>query len=210
MTRTAFTAIEIMVVVSVVAVLGMVSVTGLGSSMRALAVDRASNTIIEAARTARALALRADQPRDEAKRYGLVLIDATASVPASVAITYGSDATVAHILLGTDGEPVFQRFLTRGAVYYVAPTDGDTPQRLAGETGWMFQYDTGLTTVRAVSHLTPTFIGMPAVRITEGGLTLAASERRHAAFVLGDEQRNLRLGLSATANGVLSSTPWRD
>jgi prepilin-type N-terminal cleavage/methylation domain-containing protein len=211
--REGFTAIELMVVISVIAVLSTAAVGGISAALRQINVDRSAQAIEEAGRLARDLARRphVGLANVEAKRYGVVVVDATAGAPAWVAVTYGATATDSTVLMDGAGNPLFRRELARGAAFF-SGSDATAMSRLdvsqPNGFGWMFQYDTGLTTLRPQRHLVPTYVGIDPAQITAGGIDPTQAEMGPAYLALGDQHGGLRMGISCQASGVTATVPW--
>ncbi len=207
--KRAFTLIELLAVISVMTILGMVSITGVSKTLRQLGTDRAGETVITAALQARDLArhpYRLHQ-RDDSKRYGIVLIDADASHKARVAITYGDQASPATILITASGEPFFNRELPTGAVFHLRSGSNWVRLRDSGNfTGWLFQYDTGQTTLQISNDRKPNFVGVEQSVALNSGLDPATCVFRHDGLGLGLDERP-RLFITCLATGQALTEP---
>jgi hypothetical protein len=151
--------------------------------------------------------------RDETQRYGIVLVDADKGKSAWVAVTFGRTATDADVLLDSNGIPVFKRDLAKSA-YFFSGANSAAMGRVAINSpnglGWMFQYDTGLTTLRPARHLTPTYIGIDPLRLSTGGIDPTTAESGPAYLALGTERQDFRMTVSCLATGVTTTAPWRN
>ncbi len=157
--RVGFTAIELLVVISIMALLATLAaraVIGLASGQ---AVATAVGRIEVVARTAHGRALRAAAlnavPADAdasfaSKRYGVVL---ARDIPESsgrwaVALTWGASAATATVMRGADGKPLLLQPLPESVSVQVA-TDAVTVAPLTGTLGWMYDHRSGLTLAAA-------------------------------------------------------------
>lgn len=205
----AFTLIELIAVISVMTILGMVSITGVSKTLRQLGTDRAGETVVTAALQARDLArhpYRLNQ-REDSKRYGVVLIDADATHKARVAITYGDQVSPATILITASGDPFFSRELPAAAVFHVRSGPNWVRLRDSGTyTGWMFRYETGQTALQISHDLKPNFVGVEQAVARDSGLDPATCEFRHDGLGLGLDDRP-RLFISCLATGQALTEP---
>jgi prepilin-type N-terminal cleavage/methylation domain-containing protein len=145
--RSAFTAVELVVVMSVVSLLATMTVTDVLQALRKSAVNQASNAVEEVVAEARALALRAHSslsiqpdPQFAAKRYGVVIVDATGpEQPAWVGVTWGRDASPSSLLRDADGDPV-ARVELPGVLRLFSDDEGTVSSDQ--EVGWMLDHRT--------------------------------------------------------------------
>ncbi|MBA3685090.1 MAG: type II secretion system protein [Planctomycetes bacterium] len=213
--QSGFTLLELSVVVGVMLTLATVGMTGLSSSLRDSSVDGASQGIEQAADFARRLAMNpwgkaidTASRHDELKRYGVVLVDAQSGAPAYVAVTYGSAATVANILLGSDGKPVFQRAFNRNVAFYSGPA-GSAPPRLGTDLGWMYHYDTGMTASGCARTLRPVCVGITAARVAASRLDPVTTVRITDQLAAGTLDGRLRLAIEVQPTGMMTTGAWR-
>jgi len=162
--RAGFTAIEMLVVVSVLILLTAMSVPGLVGAVRRGRVNEAASAVIGAATTARQLARTSARSSDY---FGVVVV--ADEVPAYVAVTYGRTADKASILLanraraeGPDNQPLYKRTLNRNVMIYSGA------QPLIGSNGWMYQYRTGVPVVTAATNAPAVDIAGISLRTLDG------------------------------------------
>jgi type II secretory pathway pseudopilin PulG len=147
--RAAFTAIELLIVLVVVLVLIGMAVPALVGAMRKGSVNDAANSIVRVSSQARQFARTRQAPTGASiEYYGLVLVGD--EQPNYVALTYGTTASKAKILLRPDGKPVVKLLFNRNVVMFThnahppaAPAEDTVSNGLGGEKGWMYQYRTG-------------------------------------------------------------------
>ncbi|MDA3960549.1 MAG: prepilin-type N-terminal cleavage/methylation domain-containing protein [Planctomycetota bacterium] len=164
--RSAFTAIELSIVVSVIAMLSGMATQAVVTTLRTHAVNSAATAIEHSADIARDLAVRAHainsipSERDAAftsKRYGVVLIPGNANQAPVVAVTWGASATEGTILK-RDGLAIQRTELPAGVAFLVDDGTG-TPSALTQTLGWCFQHGTGLTSATASTGSASAYIG---------------------------------------------------
>ncbi len=133
--RDGFTAIELAMVVSVLAIVASMSTPGLLRSLRHGQVHDAANAIARTCGQARQLSRTCVAGPEH---YGVVIVNGDATTRGYVAVTYGTTATAADVL-EVGSKPVARIELARDVVVLKggAPlTDSDA------ESGWLFDYQT--------------------------------------------------------------------
>lgn len=168
-TRRGYTAIELMLVLSIVGMLSAMTAPSVVSSMRSAAVNGGAEAIESVAREARLLAMSGNAASDY---YGVVVYcaeeDPTLRPRCYAALTYGPTATANDIMTidGTPGgEPVLQIALNRNVLVYTGSDHDDLTEDVAMQPGdafgWLHQYRTGHVvqlndpTARGISVGTP-------------------------------------------------------
>lgn len=134
--RGGYTAIELMLVLSIVSVLSMMSAPSVVTAMRKAAITEAADVIVQVTAEARNLAMRNQVKEDY---YGVV-VGVDQQGRAFAALTYGREASVDAIMTAPDGQPVLKLLLKRTVRLIVdgaIMTPGDQP------IAWMHQYTTG-------------------------------------------------------------------
>ncbi|MBA3686413.1 MAG: prepilin-type N-terminal cleavage/methylation domain-containing protein [Planctomycetes bacterium] len=131
-----FTAIELMMVVSIIATLASMSAPSLLRAVNRGQVNDAANAVVRACQQARGMARRHPIA---AEHYGVVLYNGSGSERSWAAVTYDATATAGDVL-EIAGKAVLRvelapgvRFMKGGALL---PSGGTG-------TGWMFDYQTG-------------------------------------------------------------------
>jgi prepilin-type N-terminal cleavage/methylation domain-containing protein len=160
-----FTAIELSVVISVMAILSGMTTHVVVGALRGAAVDQAAAAVELAVATAtdharRATLLRSVEParltQFDARRFGLVLVDASAGQPAWVGLTWGSSANAEDLYLRSDGEPVFKQDLPQG-VRILEERDGALAHR--SELGWLYDHGSARPMARVGAAASMLYIG---------------------------------------------------
>lgn len=140
--RSGYTAIELMLVLSIIAVLSAMTAPSVVSSLRSAAASGGAEMIETVAREARILAM-SNNARSE--HYGVVVYAADGRHYA--ALTYGAAPTVANIMQASDGEPILQMVLNRNVAVFLGADHADHEEDVimvdGDEFGWMHQYRTG-------------------------------------------------------------------
>lgn len=140
--RGGFTAFELLVVIAIIMVLSGMSAVPLLPALRRGSINDAANAIINVADQARLLAMN----RRSATEYYGVVVD-TSAQPAYAALTYGTSATTADIVM-VDGKPQARVEFNRNVVVYAGDDHGSATMA-AANIGWMYQYRTGFPVVSA-------------------------------------------------------------
>jgi prepilin-type N-terminal cleavage/methylation domain-containing protein len=135
--RSGFTAIELMVVITVMVILLGLAIPSLVGALRKGKVNDAANCIIRASSQAKQLAkTRAAVASDF---YGLIIVND--EVPAYVAVTFGHTGTKADILhqQNDPSKPALIKYpFNRNVLIYE-----ENDAALATDLGWCYQYRTG-------------------------------------------------------------------
>jgi prepilin-type N-terminal cleavage/methylation domain-containing protein len=135
-TRHAYSVIELMTVISVLAILASMSTPGLVRSLRRGKVNDAVVAISQTCTQARQLA-RTHVSAPE--HYGVTVVNSDGNTPGYVALTYGTEASPDTILM-SHGKPVSKIEFDRGVVVM----KDNSPLTLSDtESGWVFDYQTG-------------------------------------------------------------------
>jgi type II secretory pathway pseudopilin PulG len=141
-TRSAFTAIELLVVLGIAMLLMAMAVPGLVGALRKSTVGDAASSITRVSSQARQLArsrLVATVGPKAMWYYGVVLVND--ENPSYVALTFGASAKKTDILERSDGsgKPVCKLTFNRNITIMLDAEQMDKPEGL----GWMYQYRTG-------------------------------------------------------------------
>jgi type II secretory pathway pseudopilin PulG len=132
--RSAFTAIEMTLVVTVMAILSGMTTQVVVSSLRTSAVNEAAASIEQAVVVATDHARRATLMRS----VTLVLVDADGATPAYVALTYGTTASASKVW-EQGGQAVYRTELPQGVRIIETADDGSVSLRT--ELGWMLDHN---------------------------------------------------------------------
>jgi len=168
--RRGYTAVELMLVISVLAALASMATMGVLAMLRNQALLDAANGIERVAMVARDLANRAavinsvPSAQDagfEAKRYGVVLQPGENGSSPWVALTWGAEASPATILLNANGSPALRVDLP-ATLHLASVAEGGGTSRLDAALGWMFQHGNGTTTAHASTGAALGYIGHAA------------------------------------------------
>jgi len=214
--RRAFTAIELMIAISLMLILAGLSVRGIFDNLRSSAVQQNTALVERLVATARGMAREADsarlgnlRPRDPDKRYGVVFVEDPASGRCWGAVTYGTSAAPANVLLGSNGQPVMRIELPPVLAFYADGT-GTSWDRLASapgagaQLGVMFQYGTGYPTATVAVDPRPTFLGIAAADIAAAQVGNPRMIRER--FAIGSVDRTLGSAIYLDASGRLSTS----
>jgi prepilin-type N-terminal cleavage/methylation domain-containing protein len=138
--RQGFTAIEILISISVMAILASISVPGLVESMHKGRINTAANAVTRVAGQARRLAIV--RLPETGKRYGVLVVGGDQPY---VALTYGADASPANVLM-QDGKPVALERLSRQIEVLKA---GTVVTGSAVASTWLYQPRSGAVVLTA-------------------------------------------------------------
>jgi prepilin-type N-terminal cleavage/methylation domain-containing protein len=173
--RGGYTAIELMLVLSIVSVLSMMSAPSVVTAMRKAAITEAADVVVQGTAEARNLALR-NHAKDD--YYGVVVgVDDLGRSYA--ALTYGQEATESAIMKTPDGRPVLKLLLKR-TVRLVK--DGEIMAQGDPAIGWMHQYTTGAPISIAAQSAPAIAVGTPTSSICQS-LGMTSLDGRYRAGV---------------------------
>lgn len=178
-TRRAFTAIELITVMGIMAALAGLALPSVLSAMAAARIAGAADTVARASDEARRRALRT---WDQSRCYGVVVVNPADGSPSYAAVTFGTVATPATIVArdgvttpAPQGEELLRLELPRGGRF--------TGIAAAGE-GWLFRSGSGHPISSHATTLATT-VGTPGGRIPELGVQVGARRTRIAVHEIG-------------------------
>ena len=171
--RGGYTAIELMIVLSIVSILSAMSAPSVVSAMRKAAITEGADIIAQVSTQARILAMR-NQLTDD--YYGVV-VGVDDDGRGYAALTYGQDATPGTIMLA-GSEPILRLNLKRTIMLTL---DG-APMEAGTSIGWMHQYTTGAAISTPAQSADPISVGTPGSAICES-LGVRSLDGRYSASI---------------------------
>jgi type II secretory pathway pseudopilin PulG len=162
-----FTAIEMMVVVSIIILLVAMTVPSIFPAIKKGRVHDAANAIMRVASQARQLARTRQQPATAVKYYGVAVV-VPSSGPAYAVLTYDSSAAYSassELKTQNDATKNIAKFeFNRNVMPYNASAGGTKTLMTTGTAvNWYYQYRTGFVIRDGTTWTTPINVGTPAV-----------------------------------------------